>query len=382
MTSNYTEGEIGNSPDSQAGMDQIRSPSSQDGEKIVSERQTRGVGNGHRRTADVDEVSQHPAPAVPGPGRNKRARPATTKARAPARRRRGIRPKAIAPSEQQVDFSETKRITKKPKRRKPDLRRQPPKPTAYRKPEARTTVPPYSAPPAAPSSPAAAPSGEQRADWTVWVKAQRRVLLATGLGFLAGLVVYASLGPDEAPAPDETTPVAKQKKATKRGDTGARPSSGAATRRGAARSPYGEQQAPGARYALPPTVSDPYSPATGHAPESHGAQRYPDAGYGGALRYDQSGTEPYPPGAYDKSYSGDKWPSRDDRKAPSTFSRGIGGETHQAERPWGRVDEPQRRQPQATYPAYPDPIGPYGPAEGYPGPAAGPPGYGRPPRYD
>jgi len=357
-------------PDSQAGMDQIRSSSSLDGVKEVSDRQTRGVGGRRRRTADVDEVSQHPAPAVPGPDRDKGAQPPMTKARAPARRRRGIRPKKIPPSERQVDFSETRRTTKKPKPRRPALRRQAPKPTAYRKPEERTTVPTYSSPPAAPSSSAAAPSGEQGAAWTAWIGAQRRVLLVAGLSFLAGMIVYASLGPDETPTPEQVTPAAKQGKTAKRGDTTARPSSGTTTRAGAARPTYGGQQAPGAGYGHPPAVSETYGPRTGYMPEDYGAQQYRDGGYGASLPYNQ------------ESYSGDKWPSRDDRKAPGTFSRGIGGKTYQAERPWGRVDERRRQQSQTTYPAYPDATGPYGSPEGYPAPSADPPGYGWPPRYD
>lgn len=350
-------------------MDQIRSPSSQDGVNDVSERQIRGVTNTRRRTTDVDELSQPLPPEVPGPGRDKGDQPSMTKARAPARRRRGIRPKTIAPSEQQVDFSETRRITKKPKRRRPALRRKPAEPTAHRKPEGRTTVPTDSGPPPTPSSSAAAPRGQQGADWTAWIRAQRRVLLATGLGFLAGLVVYASLGPDETPPPDKITPAAKQEKVTKRGNTGARPSSGTATRPGAAWSPYREQQVPSPGYGIPPTVSEQYSPGTAYVPESYRAQRYPDTGYSAA-----------PP--YDESYADQKWPSRDDRKAPSTFSRGIGGETYQDQRPWGRVDGRRKRQPQTTYPAYPDATGQYAPFEGYPRPPADQPRYDWPPWYD
>ena len=242
-----------------------------------------------------------------------------------------------------------------------------PGPAFFRSPDIPAPVPAPKTP--QPLPPRAAPPPEQvDAGWRTWVSKQRRLLLAPALGFLAGLFVFAMLGPEEAPAP-QTGADAGQQRAAKRESMRARapferPTT-ASTR---------DRPTPPAGYEAPVGLGNAYAPSITIVPDAY--QTYPGAGYRSTVPGEQYEPDRYRPiTPADEAYPADRWPSPQGRSAQRTFKQPMGSAQSGAERPWGSVDSRRREypgQPQPAYPDYPPLIDPYAPLPDYTGSAAEP----------
>ncbi len=327
---------------------------------------TRPIGRSRRQAAARD--ASPPGPSQQSPDTEDSTPPAKPKSRAETRRRRGIRPKTDLSGKSQADSAGKTQLRRKPKRRVPGPR--PNKPQEVRSPE----VPPPAPAPREQSAPplTTPPSQPFSSGWRAWVRKQRRLLSATALGFLAGLLVYALLGPEETPSPQKAAN-AGQERAAKRGTSHARDPAERASRQATARPRHRTDYVPAAGYSTPSTLGGSYSSRPNSAPQTYGA--YPGTAYAPGLANEQYVPDRYRPTQPDAPYAEDQWPSSTGRSTQRTFKQPLGGIQYGGNRPWGSVDDRlQSRQPRPQVPrGYPPVVDPYAPLPDYPDPPAGPP---------
>lgn len=319
---------------------------------------TRVAGANRRRQSTARDAS--PSPPQRSTGTAEDPPPAKSKARGEVRRRRGIRPKSDLSGKPRADTAGKSPPKQRARRRAPGPR--PNKPQALRSPPTPTPVP---APKAQPVPPVAAPPGEHLDfGWLGWAGKQRRLLLATALGFLAGLFVYALLGPEETPEP-QTTAGAGEGRAGKRETA----RTGTPADRSAP-SPARARKTPAGGYGVPAVPGNSYQSRVEPAPNVY--QPYPGATYRSTPTFEQYVPDHYRPTPADESYPADRWPSPEGRSLQRTFKQPYGGADYGAQRPWGSPDDRRRTfqdQPQAPYADYPAVLDPYAPLPDYPGPA-------------
>ncbi len=328
---------------------------------------TRTIARSRPQAADGKSPSASPKrQSSDAEGRTPSAR---SKSRSETRRRRGIRPKTDLAGKLRTDSAGRTQSKLKPKRRAPGPK--PNKPPQVRNP----AVP---SPALAPETHAApsqtAPTREPfSAGWGGWVRKQRRLLTAAAVGFMAGLLVYGLLGPEETPAPQQAVNAGKGHSPER--DTGqARYSAEGASRRGTARTGRRADSVPAAGYGAPPSLGGSYAPRPNSASQAYGT--YSASGYAPSLGNEQYSPDDYRPIVPDTPYVEEQWPSSTGRSGQRTFKQPLGGVQRSAERPWGNVADRRQQSvpsPQVPAPGYPPVVDPYAPLPDYPGPSAGPP---------
>ncbi len=300
------------------------------------------------------------SPTSAPPNTATQSRPATDevptgkrKARGETRRRRGIKAKASLSGKVRTDAETNDSPGAERQRRAPG-----PQPNKTGVVGGVDKAIPAAAPRPRPTLPAPTPySRHPEFDWRTWAVKQRRVLLGTGLGFLAGLLVYAILSPGESPTPAATPAIGE----TRAGARERIPSKAMPER------PTGDlRQAPAATYGLPASPGAVYGP--GLAPGPGASTGYPPVGYPSSPATTQAyAPDRYRPLVAEEAVPADVWPSPERRSTQRTFRQSLDTPQYGAQRPWGAVgDRRSASQGQPPFSDYPGLVDPYAPLPSYP----------------
>ncbi len=302
------------------------------------------------------------SPTSAPPNTATQSRPATDevptgkrKARGETRRRRGIKAKASLSGKFRTNAGTRDSSGAEKQRRAPG-----PQPNKAGVAGGVAKAIPAAAPRPRPTLPTPTPSSRRlEFDWQTWAVKQRRVLLGTGLGFLAGLLVYAVLSPGESPTPAATPAI---------GETRAGAREPIPSRAMPERPTSDLRQAPAATYGVPASPGATYGPGLGSVPGS--SLGYPPVGYPSSPATSQAyAPDRYRPLAADEAAPADVWPSPERRSTQRTFKHSLDTPQYGAQRPWGAVgDRRSASQGQPPFTDYPGLVDPYAPLPSYPGP--------------
>lgn len=206
--------------------------------------------------------------------------------------------------------------------------------------------------------------------WIHWAQQRRRTLIAAGLGFLVGLIVYALFSSEETPPSTTKSGVSEPRSDRSATEKTSPPPEPLSWDKGANAIPnrgYGPIPSPdylSEFQQAPPPSSQSYPETTW---EDLNVYRLPseprsDPAFGGWMPSDQY-RDLYSQSPYDESSPGAVWRPETDQRAPSPYGQTSRDWQYQDQRPWGNFQEPHSaryRSPRAPYyRPYPYASGPY-----------------------